>query len=135
MCSYSLHWPFSRESETAAKPEVTVLTLAESCFEHLKNFVLSRDVKLESSSKPISETKYIVTVGETPDLAPPVTGEFAPCAWGSGLWFVLCAALLIGVSSGSAFSAARCCYLFSAPRWYQMRRVRSLKLSPRRLSR
>jgi hypothetical protein len=109
MCSFSLHWPFSRESETAAKPEVMVLTVAESCFEHLKNFVLSRDVKLESSSKPISETKYIVAVGETPDLAAPVTGELAPCAWGSGLWFVLCTALLIGVSLGSEFPAARCC--------------------------
>src|SRR5471030_530275 len=118
MCSYSLHWPFSRESETAAKPEVTVLTLAESCFEHLKTFVLSRNVKLESSIKPISETKYIVTEGETPDLAAPVTGELAPCAWGSGLWFVLCTALQFAAFLGSDFPAVHCCYRFSAPRWY-----------------
>ena len=50
MCNYSLHCPFSRESETAAKPEVAVLTLAESRFERLKSFVLFRNVKLESSS-------------------------------------------------------------------------------------
>src|ERR1700729_126626 len=117
MCSYSSHCPFSQESETTAKPEVTVLTLAESRFEHLKNFILSRNVKLESSSKPISETKYIVTVGETPDLAMPVTGELAPCAWRSGLWFVLCPSPLFGVSSGSEFPAVHCRYCFSAPRW------------------
>src|SRR5471032_1664354 len=135
MFSFSLHCAVSQESETAAKPEVTVLTFAEPCFEHLKNFVLCRNVKLESSSKPISETKYIVTVGETPDSGAPVTGELAPCAWGSGLWFVLFTEPLIGVPSGSEFPAAHCCYRFSAPRWYQMRRSRSLKLSPHLLLR
>src|SRR5882757_763236 len=116
MCSRSLHCPFSLEIETPAIPEVYLLLLAESRVDHLKTFVLSRNVKLESSIKPISETKYIVTVGETPDLAAPVTGELAPCAWGSGLWFVLCTALLVGVSSGSEFLTARCCFWFSAPR-------------------
>src|SRR5258708_18542207 len=134
MCSRSLHCPFGRESEAAAIPEVTVLHLAESCFEHLKSFVLSRNVKLESGSKPISETKYIVTVGETPDLAASATGELAPCAWGSGLWFVLCTALLVGVSSGSEFPAARCCYGFSAPRWDPMGRGGPPKLLPQPLS-
>jgi hypothetical protein len=127
MCSRSLHCPFSLEIETPAIPEVYVLPLAESCVEHLKTFVLSRNVKLDSSIKPISETKYIVTVGETPDLAAPVTGELAPCAWGSGLWFVLCTALLVAASLGSEFPASHC-YRFSAPRWYQMRRLQSPKL-------
>src|SRR6187402_1268418 len=118
-------WPLQPGDRNPSETRVYWLPLAELCAEHLKNFVLSRNVKLESSIKPISETKYIVTKGETPVLAAPETGELAPCAWGPGLWFVLCTALLVAAFFVSECPAAHCWFRFSAPRWYQMRRAQS----------